>query len=279
MPSTFSKVRNKPSARRSRWFAPAAAPYDLKYLGWGSRFYGVKPTPCKPSHGWSYEAVKSGSPTLLLDGDTVQTKVGDLFIFDLACAHGWRDRPERRTEMLVWIWKSAPRSASCRPSPGGFVRHALNAATLRQIERIHAASRQEVSYPDDCTPLALERLHLELDILLGRNQQLKSRARSASEQLALAIGWMRENLSARRPVTTLCDYLQMSSGAVEHLFVEKLGKTPSSHFQRLKMERAAEMLKAGKTVKEVAYSLSYSHANDFSRAFKAYARTSPKATS
>src|SRR5688572_8855625 len=231
MPSTFAKVRNKPSARRSRWFAPSSVRYDLTYLGWGSRFYSVKPGLFKCSKGWSYETVKEGSPTLILDGKTMQTSMGDAFIFGRGCAHGWTDQPNRRTEVLVWIWQAPPRGPGCLPSADELVHCKLNPNSLREIERIHAACRQEVSFPDECTPLALERLHMELDIHLARNKQPRPRARSASEQLALAIGWMRGNLSARRPVTTLCDYLQMSSGALEHLFLETQAETPLSYFQ------------------------------------------------
>jgi AraC-like DNA-binding protein len=257
MPSTFAKIRNKPSPRRSRWFASPSARYDLTYLGWGSRFYSILPGPFKCSKGWSYEMVKEGSPTLILKGETLQASTGDAFIFGRGCAHGWTDQPERRAEMLIWIWQSPPRGPGCLPAADGLVRCRLNPTSLREIERIHATSRREVSFPDDCTPLALERLHLELDSLLARNKQPKSRARSASEQLALAIRWMRENLSARRPVTTLCDYLQVSSDTLEHLFLQKLGESPASYFHRLKMEHAAGLLAEGKPVKETAYLLGF----------------------
>jgi len=59
--------------------------------------------------------------------------------------------------------------------------------------------------------------------------------------------------------------------------LDELGETPSAYLQRLKMERASENAGRGQTVKEVAYALGYTHANDFSRAFKAATAKTPKA--
>ncbi|MBI4027065.1 MAG: helix-turn-helix domain-containing protein [Verrucomicrobia bacterium] len=271
MASTFSKVRNKPSPRRSRWFASPSVHWDLRYLGWGSRFYSVNPTLCKRAQGWSYQIVKHGTPILILKGEKLAATMGSLFIFGPDFPHGWTDSPDHRSELLTWIWKTPPRSPQCRPPSDGFLKYTLRSGMLRQIERIHAACRQEVSFPDEFTPLALERLRLEMDILMSRFKQPAMPALTASKRIDLAICWMRENLSTRRPVTFLCDYLQMSSGALERLFMARIGEAPSSYFHRLKMKRAAEMLKQdGMMVKEVAYSLGYTHANDFSRAFRAF---------
>ncbi len=205
--------------------------------------------------------------------------MGDMFLFGPDCAHGWTDRPDYRSELLTWIWKTPPRSHHCHPPSDGYLKYMLNSDALRQVERIHAACRQEVSFSDECTPLALERLRLEIDILMARLKQPSMPALPSSKRIELAIRWMRQNFSARRPVTFLCDYLQMSSGAMERLFMDKLGEQPSSCFHRLKMERAMELLKEeGMMVKEVAYFLGYTHANDFSRAFKAFTTKILKAT-
>lgn len=270
MPTTFAKVLNKPSARRSRWFLPSSVNWDLRYLGWGSRFYSVNPTPTKRALGWSCHVVKRGSPILTLEGRKRIATAGSVFIFGPECAHGWTDRPHQRSEFLVWIWKSAPRSPHCRPPSDRYLEETLNSAALRRVEQIHAACRQEVSFPDPSTPWAMESLRLELEVLIARLKRPVASAPSPSRRVEQAVRWMKENLASRRPITFLCDYLQMSSGALERLFLDELGETPSSCLQRLKMEHAGQLLAKGKTVKEVAYSLGYTHANDFSRAFRTF---------
>lgn len=278
MSSAFTKVRNKPNPRRSRWFLPTSVNWDLRYLGWGSRFYSVNPTPTKRAQGWSCHVVKRGTPILTLEEKKLTATGGNVFVFGPECAHGWTDHPGERSEFLVWIWKTPPRSPLCRPPSDRYLKETLNPAALRRVERIHAACRHEVSFPDGSTPLSLESLRLELEVLLARRKQPVTPAFSASKRAELAIRWMRENLASRRPITFLCDYLQMSSGALERLFMDKFGEGPSSYFQRLKMGHAAEMLKKkGTSVKEVAYTLGYTHANDFSRAYKAF-RTKSRAS-
>ena len=147
---------------------------------------------------------------------------------------------------------------------------------VRQLQQIHAGCRQEVAHPDGLTPLALERLRLEPELCLGRMRQSQSPLPAASNRLDLAIRWMQHNLSVRRPVSFQCDYLQVSPSSLERLFLDNLGELPSSHFQRLKMQQATEFLKQDSlSVKEIAFTLGYRHANDFSRAFKSYTGRTP----
>lgn len=278
MPTNFNKVRNKPNPRRSRWFLPTSVNWDLRYLGWGSRFYSVNPTPTKRAQGWSCIVVKTGSPALTLEGRKLTTTAGNVFVFGPECAHGWIDHPGERSEFLVWIWKSPPRSPQCRPASDRYLKETLTPAALRRVEQLHAACRQEISFPDGSTPLALESLRLQLEVMLARLKQPAPPALSDKRRVEEAIRWMEQNLTSRRPITFLCDYLQVSSGSLERLFLDQHGETPSSHFQRLKMGRAAELLeKKGMSVKEVAYTLGYTHANDFSRAYKAF-QTRPRAS-
>lgn len=272
-----SKTAGKPTPRRSRWFAPRPGEWDLAYLGWGVRFYGINPVALKSSDNWSYQLVISGSPTLNLLGRTVATTAGDLFLFAEGCLQGWIDKPDRRSELLVWLWKSPPRCSECIPPRAGYLMWKASPRVVRQLQQIHARCRQEVANPDGLTSLALERLRLELELNLGRMRQSQSPLPAASNRLDLAIRWMQHNLSVRRPVSFLCDYLQVSPSSLERLFLDNLGELPSSHFQRLKMQQASQFLKQDlMSVKEIAFTLGYTHANDFTRAFKKYAGRTPE---
>lgn len=269
--------RGMPTTRRSRWFAPRPSDWDLAYLGWGVRYYGLRPAAEKRIEGWSFQLVRSGNPILLAGHSTLPAAPGDLFVFADASRQGWTDKRDRRCEVLVWIWKSPPRCAECAPPPAGYLTWKLSSKSVRQLGQIHAQCRQEVAHPDALTPLALDRLRLGLELCLGRLRQSTPSQPSESNRLDLAIQWMRQNLSVRRPVAYLCDYLQVSAHWLEQLFLHNVGELPSSYFQRLKMEQAAQLLEQERlSVKEIAFTLGYAHAHDFSRAFRTYTGKTPE---
>jgi transcriptional regulator GlxA family with amidase domain len=164
------------------------------------------------------------------------------------------------------------------PPAGGYLLWKLPATVFRQLQQNHARCREEVARPDGLTTLALERLRLDLELCLARMKQSKSRLPEAANRLDLAIRWMQQNLSVRRPVAFLGDYLQMSATALERLFLENVGELPSAYFQRLKMQHAAQLLREDAlSVKEIAFSLGYTHASDFTRAFKTFTGRTPEA--
>jgi len=276
MPSSI-KAASKPTPRRSRWFAPRPGEWDLAYLGWGARYYGVNPVPMKRGDCWSYQLILSGNPILNLGTSTLTASAGDLFLFAEGCYGGWNDKPDRRSEFLIWIWKSPPRCSECIPPQASYLMWKVSARIIRQLRQIHTQCRHEVANPDSLTPLALERHRIELELTLGRMRQSKSPLAAASNRLDLAIRWMQHNIAVRRPVSFLCDYLQVSASSLERLFLENVGELPSSYFQRLKMEQAAQLLKQPSlSVKEIAFTLGYTHANDFTRAFKTYTGRTPE---
>jgi len=267
-----------PTSRRSRWFSPRPGEWDLAYLGWGSRFYGLYPASYKPIDNWAYQVVKSGNPIAIFPSGRVETAPGDLVAFGEGSHHGWTDKGDRRSEILIWIWKTPPRCPECVPPRGGYLLWKLPATIFRQFLQIHAKCREEVANPDGLTALALERHRLELELCLARMKQSKSRLPEAANRLDLAIRWMQQNLSVRRPVAFLCDYLQMSASALERLFLDNVGALPSTYFQRLKMQHAAQLLREDSmSVKEIAFSLGYTHASDFTRAFKTFTGKTPEA--
>jgi AraC-like DNA-binding protein len=277
MASSLSKGKTTPTARRSRWFAPRPGEWDLAYLGWGARFYGINPVPVKRAEYWSYQLILSGNPILTFGKSARPVSPGELFLFGEGCDQGWTDKPDGRAELLVWLWRSPPRCRECIPSHGGCLRWTVPPRLIRKLQQNHAKCRQEVAGPDALTPLTLDHLRLELELCLGRLRLSKPPPPAASNRLDLAISWMQQNLAVRRPVSFLCDYLQVSPSSLERLFRSSVGESPSEYFHRLKMQQAAQLLKQDSlSVKEIGFTLGYSHANDFSRAFKTHTGRTPE---
>jgi transcriptional regulator GlxA family with amidase domain len=146
-----------------------------------------------------------------------------------------------------------------------------------KLEQLHGLCRLEVERPDELTKLAIEQLHLSIDVTVARHVQRKIGPPEPSLRMELAVRWMAQNLAEPNPVTALCEYLQISPATVVRMFQTHHGEAPAIYHQRLKMARAQELLETERfSVKEIAYALGYKHPNDFSRAFKQFVGRSPK---
>ena len=146
-----------------------------------------------------------------------------------------------------------------------------------RLEQLHGLCRQEVERPDELTKLAIEQLHLAIDVTVARLVQRKIGPPEPSVRMELAVRWMAQNLAEPNPVSALCEYLQISPATVVRMFQTHHGESPAMYHQRLKMTRAQELLETARfSVKEIAYALGYKHPNDFSRAFKQFVGRSPK---
>jgi AraC-like DNA-binding protein len=261
---------------RPRWQCPASAKIDLLYLSWGQRFYGRNPLPLCFSPGWPYVLVLEGSPTLLLAKSRISLRTGDFIVLDPDCACGWTDHPEGRFRLLGSVWRSAPRTGRFIPRRGGVLHFHVNTQTFARFEEIHANCRREVRRLDEFTGLAFEELRLSWEVALGRALLGSASPPDSAAQFELAVRWIAEHLQEKKPVELLCEYLQTTISSLNRLFGKHLGESVSNYHHRAKMGKARELLRAGKiSGKEIAYSLGYKHANDFSRAFKNFSGQSP----
>ena len=267
-----------PPPGRPRWICPESAQWDLLYLAWGHRQYGEHPIPVSRHPGWHYVLVNRGKPTLLLEQDQKVLSPGDFLVIHPDCASGWSDQPHDVCDLLVWIWRTAPRCPDCSPQPRTYRLWKIDPPLQHKLEHLHALCREEVERPDELSKLAIDQLHIGIDVTVARLIRRKSQPPEPSVRMELAIRWMAQNLAEPNPVSALCDYLQISSATLTRMFQSHHGESPTAYYQRLKMTRAQELLDASRfSVKEIAYALGYKHPNDFSRAFKQFTGRNPTA--
>jgi len=261
---------------RPRWQCPVSAHLDLLYLSWGQRFYGRNPLPLSLSPGWPYILILAGSPTLLLAGRRVELRAGNLIILDTECACGWTDRADGRFQLLGSVWRTPPRTPRFVPPRGDLLQFHVRKETFPRFEEIHSNCRREVCRLDEFTAIALEELRLSWEVALGRALLSSSSALDSAAQFELAIRWLDAHPQEEKPVALLCEYLQTTISSLHRLFRRHLRDTVRNYHQRVKIVKACQKLREGQTsIKSLAYSLGYKHANDFSRAFKNFTNQSP----
>lgn len=82
--------------------------------------------------------------------------------------------------------------------------------------------------------------------------------------------YVEENLDSKVLAETLAKELALSLRQLQRIFKDELDTTPTSFITLIKLEKAAEMLKAGKNVTEAAFSTGFNDSSYFSRVFKKY---------
>jgi AraC-like DNA-binding protein len=205
---------------------------------------------------------------------------GDFLVIDPDCASGWLDQPDGVSDLLVWIWRTGPRCWDLTVGPGKHRQWAIGRRLRQELENFHAQCRQEVERPDELTTLAIKQLHLAIDITVTRLVRQKTQPPEPSVRMELALRWMAQNLTEHNLTGALCDYLRVSPATLTRIFQKQHGESPSVHHQRLRVEKARELLKTDRlSVSEVASALGYKHPNDFNRAVRRFVGNSPRAVS
>lgn len=265
-----------PPPNRQHWSRADDSILKLRYLYWGQRFYGIRPSPFRATGSWCYTMVRSGNPILVTREQEVTLAPRDILIThpELVCC--FRDEDKRPCDLIGWQWSEPPLCEACSPPARRFLRWNLEPGPVREMEHLHTSTRKEVACIDEYTNLALQHLRTALDVALARSRGSKGGEPAPSDRFDLAVSWMHEHLHLANPVHHICDYLQISPSTLRRMFLQHVRKAPAMFFQRLKMERARDLLRHT-SVKETAYQLGYHYPNDFSKAYKEFFGTNPTA--
>jgi AraC-like DNA-binding protein len=270
----FSKPFSSWQDEQARRVGPGRAHLDLLSLSWGRCGRDAR---LPHLRGWTYAFVHRDARMLQLATGAVRVPAGQLVIVDPACACGWSEASPGVSELLTWLWGSAPRCAECAPPPGGFRLFPVEAPLRQKLKQLHFLCRAEVEHPDGLTKLELEQVRLQLDLAIARSQRPKLHPPETDLRLQFVLRWLAQNLDEPKPVAALCEYLQISQVTLNRLFRIRLRESVATYYHRLKMERARDWLASGHVaVKEVSFALGYQHPNDFSRAFKQFTGHTPR---
>ena len=122
----------------------------------------------------------------------------------------------------------------------------------------------------------VKRLEIFLLSVLGAGGAHAEKAYSRSgDNYYHVVSVMEKNLGKGLTAETLAKKCGMSAPALEKTVKKYTGRGAMNYFSELKMRRATELLKDGKSVKEVALTLGFSDQNYFSLRYKKWAGVPP----
>lgn len=96
-----------------------------------------------------------------------------------------------------------------------------------------------------------------------------------SPDIQRVLSHIHSNLSSELDFETLAGIGSLSVSHLKSKFREQLGTAPREYINRLKIERAKELLCAGRSVTETAFDLNFSSSNYFSSVFKQFTGFTP----
>lgn len=116
----------------------------------------------------------------------------------------------------------------------------------------------------------------QLLVLLCKNTDHRYISSEHQRKLQPAMDYILHNYTHPLSNEDLAAQVGLSTSYFRKLFSEVYGTTPLSYLQRLRIQKAKEMLLSNTgSISEIAYSLGYHNIYDFSRAFKRAAGCSP----
>lgn len=114
-----------------------------------------------------------------------------------------------------------------------------------------------------------------LKVLATENFAMPYYSSRSAENYVRIVNAMEEAIGGPLNIEQLARQCNLSVSAIEKTMRRYMGCGAITYFNNLRMKRAATLLDAGKSVKEVAYALGFSCQNYFSSAFKKWAKRPP----
>jgi AraC family transcriptional regulator of arabinose operon len=268
-----------PARDRSFWKADDPAGLPLLYLAWGTRDFHRQPIPVSRHEGWVCVLIEEGSPTMVVRRQAVRMPAGTIAVIGPDCPFGWKGAGSGSSRFRLWMWRASG-AASARPGlAASYVTRVLGRHGRKPFVLLHDLCRREVLRLSGPDASYLEGCRILFDATVARDVLEPPASPEPSDLVSLARTWIDAHLDSREPIARLCDYLNVSQSTLYRLFTTGQGMSPLAWFHEARMEKARALLATGTlSVKEVAHTLGYEHANDLSRAYKRRFGTSPRAT-
>lgn len=132
----------------------------------------------------------------------------------------------------------------------------------------HHFSIKEPKESGNAHLIYIKQLELFLLELVSNNESEKQNLSRSAENYSFIVKTINENIDKRLSVTELATLCNMSEINLQKTFSRYAGVGIMEYFNRIKMQKAAEYLRRGMSVKETALQLGFHDQNYFSTVFK-----------
>lgn len=220
--------------------------------------------------------VMQGKVELTFDQNVILLNQGDAFCLFPGLKCGYRYRADEKPLKMIWISFDGIQSRSLLTKAG----YKEEAPYVRQVmsDELHHALQQLFVPPHD----GFKRF-LELQFSLYRIFSFMTPAEESvapshgpAQWIPKSIDYMKTHYMERITIQDVSAHICVHRAHLSKVFTEKVGMTPARFLEKLRMEKAKELLRTSAyTIKEIASTIGYPDPYTFTHAFSRYCGVPP----
>ena len=253
----------------------------LIYLANGIRDYARGPVEPSTRRAWEFQAVVRGSIGLIHEAGPDLLQNSRLWLLPPTYRHGWTGEKNKPAQVIVFHFQFVPELISSLARSASFLDLPL---TRKQCLRLIELADQAAPYwqhPSIGATICFEHILLELSMLiLSRHKvaMIGSPLELSQQRVNTAIAWFTDRIAENPGLEQVAKAVGTSPSNLRRVFHEVLQASPKQVFDRLRFQRAMQLMSDSRTkLENVGEACGFGSASSFSRAFKMKFGCSPDA--
>jgi AraC-like DNA-binding protein len=252
----------------------------LRYVGLGKREMGDHPMPPHPRLNWEFLAVMRGKIAPFKTSPKAGSPVADhLWLFPPGVVHGWVGEPGKTCDIIVLHFSSVPQSLEQIGTKHGVLETSLSPADRRVLTAAVPLLQRHYWDPTVESEIQTQRALMDLSLLVLREYEERTSKQTTGgsyHRVVRAEEWLRHHLAESPSVRAAAEHVGLSHSQLCRLFVQVRKATPQDYLNRIKIDRAMELLgRTNAKLEKVALESGFSNASNLCRAFKLAKGRSP----
>jgi AraC-like DNA-binding protein len=252
----------------------------LRYLGLGKRFYGDRPMPPHKRVNWEFLAVVGGKIAPFERNDARPPPVSDTFwLYPPGVVHGWHSEPGKSCELIVIHFNTVPQALERLAQQRGHLQTKLNLRDKTFLRTIANGLKPHYWQPTLESEIHTERALMDLSLFILRDykeRRQRMNVGGAFNKVVVAEDWLRAHLDENPALYEAAQAIGLSVSQLNRLFRQVRQESPQLVLNRLKIERAMELLgSTNAKLHSIATECGFTSASNLCRAFKALKGHSP----
>jgi AraC family transcriptional regulator len=240
------------------------------------------PIPCQKRTNWEFYAVLDGRCSLRFsESEPWVPHSRSLWVFAPECSHGWANTDGSSFYRVALHFNTVPDPlGELARTRGGWLRRSLSEAEVAQLRALADGVAPHFHAPTRVSSIHIERCLLELSLLVLEGIEAAEAPPALTDLAALrierALAWYAVHLARRPTVKQVADAVHVSPSHLRRLFIQSRGASPKTLFERIRLERAMELMgNSMLTLEDVAVRCGYTGASHLCREHMALLHFTP----